>query len=178
MDFKTAQKDMRDAYLNGGSGVLISGLVWMGAGVSAMYTSKMTAFVIFFIGGMLIHPLGVMLDKVLGRRGAHAKGNPLGHLALESTAILFVGLFIVYALFRMLPEWLFPIMLLTIGVRYLIFQTVYGLKVYWVLGGLLIGAGVAGLMMDAPFYTFGIVGGAIELIFAMVIIQMARKTMP
>lgn len=58
-----------------------------------------------------------------------------------------------------------------IGVRYLIFQTIYGMKIYWVLGLLLIVAGFIGLNSNQPFYTFGIVGGIIELIFSVLIIR-------
>jgi len=175
MDIEEAQNDMRDAYLGGGSGVLISGLVWIIAGIFAIYSSQQSSFILFFIGGMFIHPLGIVVDKLLKRRGKHSKGNPMGHLAIESTVILFVGLYLVYSLFQSHPNWLFPIMLLIIGVRYLIFQTIYGMKIYWILGLILILAGFIGLNSNQPFYTFGIIGGLIELTFSTFIIQTDRK---
>lgn len=58
MNFNEAQKDMRDAYLSGGSGILISSIVWITAGIFAIYTTKQISFMVFFIGGMLIHPAG------------------------------------------------------------------------------------------------------------------------
>lgn len=175
MKIEDAQKDMRDAYLGGGSGVLVSGLVWLTAGSFAIYGSIQASFIIFFICGMFIYPIGILVDKLFKRSGKHNKGNPLGHLAMESTVILFIGLFLVYSLFQTLPNWLFPIMLLIIGVRYLIFQTIYGMKIYWVLGLSLIVAGFIGLNSNPPFYTFGIIGGLIELIFSIFIIQRNRK---
>ena len=175
MDFEEAQKDMRDAYLSGGSGVLISSLVWIIAGVFAIYTSKQISLIVFFIGGMFIHPIGILIDKLFSRSGQHIKGNPLGELAMESTIILFIGLFLVYSLFPSLPNWFFPIMLMIIGVRYLIFQTIYGMKIYWILGAILIVAGAIGLNSNQPFHTFGIIGGLIELIFSLLIIQIDRK---
>ena len=66
-------------------------------------------------------------------------------------------------------------MLLIIGVRYLIFQSIYGMKVYWILGLILIVAGSVGLEANLPFYTFGITGGVIELLFSIFILQKDRK---
>ncbi len=175
MDIEVAQKNMRDAYLGGGSGVLVSGLVWMTAGTFAIYGSKQMSFLVFFIAGMFIHPLGLLVDKLFKRSGKHLKENPLGPLAMESTVILFIGLFLVYALFQTFPNWLFPVMLLMIGVRYLIFQTIFGMKIYWILGISLIIAGGIGLVSNLPFYSFGMIGGLIELIFSILIIQKNKK---
>lgn len=175
MQIGEAQKDMQDAYLGGGSGVLVSGLVWMAAGIYAMYGSKQDTFIVFFIAGIFIHPIGVLVDKLFGRRGSHVKENPLGYLAMESTAILLTGLFIIYSLSQTLLDWLFPIMLLIIGVRYLLFQTLFGMKIYWILGLALMAAGYIGMESNQPFHTFGIVGGVIEIVFSIVIILMDRS---
>jgi len=175
MNIEEAQKDMRNAYLGWGSGVLISSLVWLAAGTSAIYTSAQTSFIIFFIGGMFIHPVGILIDKLFKRSGKHLKGNPLGNLAMESTIILFVGLYLVYSLFQLQPNWLFPIMLMIIGVRYSIFQTIYGMKIYYVLGLILIIAGCLGLNLNQAFQTFGIIGGLIELLFSIFIIKKIKS---
>jgi len=174
MSIEEAQKDMRNAYLGGGSGVLISGLVWLAAGILAIYTSKQTSLIVFFVGGMLIYPLEVVIDKLFKRSGKHVKENPLGKLAMESTAILFIGLYLVLCFFQTQPNWLYPIMLMIIGVRYLVFQTIYGMRIYWILGLILIAAGFIGLNLTQSFYAFGIIGGIIELIFALVIIQKSK----
>ncbi len=177
MKVQEAQGDMRDAYMCGGSGVLISGIIWVIAGVTAIYATNQISFMVFFFGGMLIHPLSVLLDKLFNRRGKHSKENPLANLALESTVLLFIGLYLVYLLFELEPNWLFPIMLFFIGARYLIFQSIYGLKIYWILGLILIGMGFFGLNSNQPFYTFGIIGGVVELIFSILIIRRAKDSM-
>lgn len=175
MDIREAQKDMRDAYLGGGSGVLISGIVWMAAGILAVYSSKQISIIVFFLGGMLIHPIGILVSKLYNRRGKHIKKNPLGKLAMESTVILFMGLFLVYSLFETLPNWFFPIMLMIIGSRYLTFQTIYGLKIYWILGLILIVSGMICLISNQLLHISGITGGIIELIFSVLIIQSDRN---
>jgi len=175
MDIDKAQNDMRDAYLGGGSGVLISSLAWITAGVFAIYGSKETSLIVFFVAGTFIHPGGILVDKLFGRKGKHSKDNPLGHLAMESTVILFVGLLLVYIIFQTSPNWLFPIMLLIIGARYLVFQTIFGMNIYWVLGIVLIATGLIGIYANQPLHTFGIIGGVIELIFAVLIIQKNKR---
>lgn len=174
MRIEDAQKDMRTAYLDGGSGVLVSGIVWLVSGILAIYTTAQITILVFFFGGMLIHPLGIVLDKLFKRTGKHQKENPFGKLALESTILLFIGLFIAYVIFQQVPNWFFPVMLMIIGGRYLIFQTIYGLKVYWALGGVLIAAGVATLMTNQPFNVPVLAGGIIELVFSVFIIRKSK----
>jgi len=131
MDINEAQKDMHLSYLGGGAGVLASGLIWLITGAVAFYYTKQTTILIFFLGGMLIHPLGIVISKLFNRSGQHKKDNPLAKLALESTLILFVGLFVAYSIFQIKTDWFFPIMLMMIGVRYLLFQSIYGMKIFW-----------------------------------------------
>ena len=169
MNIKDAQKDMREAYLGGSTGVFASGIIWLISGILALSVSKQTTILVFFFGGMLIHPLGILLDKILGRSGKHQKENPLGTLALESTALLFIGLFIAYSIFLTSPGYFFPIMLLTIGGRYLIFQTIYGIRLYWLLGFVLVASGGFLMMTKTAFYIGAISGGIIELVFALLI---------
>lgn len=66
-------------------------------------------------------------------------------------------------------------MLLLIGGRYLTFRTLYGLRVYWVLGASL---GVAGLLLAVllvrPSWA-AFTGAGIELAFAAVLFAQASK---
>lgn len=176
MNFKDSQQDMRIAYLGGGTGILASGVIWLISGLSGMHLTKETSILIFFIGGMLIYPLGVFSAKLLNRSGKHQNNNPLAKLAIESTAILFIGLFIAYSIFQIQKLWFFPVMLMIIGVRYFVFQSIYGMKVYWILGLFLIVSGMSCLISNQPFYLGGIIGGVIELIFGVLVIVVERKT--
>ena len=94
MQINDAQQNMRLAYLSGGAGMLISGLVWVIAGFIGHFVSIQISVTSLFIGGMLIHPLSIVISKLMKRSGAHDKSNPLGALAMESTVLLFIGLFI------------------------------------------------------------------------------------
>lgn len=176
MDIQQAQSDMRSAYFGGGPGVAVSGLVWLAAGVVAMLYSPRAAMLTLFFGGMAIHPLGLLLTKLLGRSGQHRKDNSLIHLALESTGILLLGLFIAFTAAQAQVEWFFPVMLIIIGGRYLLFQSMYGMRAYWMLGLMLAGAGVAAILTNLGIATVALLGGGIEVIAALFILLQQRQT--
>jgi len=171
MDVKEAQKDMRLAYLGGSPGALVSGLAWLIAGILAIYTSKEISILVFFLGGMLIHPVGIILSKIFKRTGKHKADNPLAKLAIECTLILFIGLFIAYVVFQIRAEWFFSVMLMIIGSRYVLFQTIYGMKIYWIFGLILSASGIIFLISNQPFYLAAIVGGIIEIVFAILLFK-------
>ncbi|TLP82202.1 DUF7010 family protein [Maribacter sp. ACAM166] len=175
MNFIEAQEDMRKSYFGGGPGAFASGIVWLTAGITAVVNTAQTSVLIFFFGGMLIHPMGIILSKALKRSGKHKKGNPLSALAVESTILLFIGLFIAYSVVQIRPDWFFSIMILIIGGRYLLFSTIYGMRMYWVFGATLILSGVGGLLLNLPFYLIGIIGGVIEILFSLLIMYFEKK---
>jgi hypothetical protein len=177
MKFEDAQKDMNFAYFGGGTGVLVSGLIWCIAGlVGLLYTNQYSMLTLFF-GGMFIFPLSLLLAKMLKRPGNHDPRNPLSKLALESTILLFVGLFLAFIVAKLQVEWFYPIMLLTIGVRYLLFNTLYGIKIYWILGAILMFSGAACIILNADFIIGAFVGGITEILFSVIILNYSKKAL-
>ncbi len=174
VEFRQAQNDMNYNYFGGGPGIFASGVVWVISGIFALTVSSKASMLSLFLGGMFIHPLGILLSKALKRPGKHTQGNPLGKLALESTFVLFVGMFIAYAVSFKQADWFFPIMLMIIGSRYLVFSTVYGNNWYWVLGGLLGVCGVLCVVFQLPFALGAFAGGALEIFFSIIFLFRAR----
>lgn len=172
----SAQSDMRAAYRDGGAGVLASSLAWLAAGIATVKASPQQAVWVLFIGGMAIHPVATVLCKLLGSSGKHAKGNPLGALAIASVFWLIFSLPLAYVVSLQRIEWFFPAMLIVIGGRYLTFHTLFGLRVYWILGLALAAAGyLLGRALATP--TIGaFTGSAIELLFATYILVGSRRT--
>ncbi|MEM8863168.1 MAG: hypothetical protein AAGD96_33075 [Chloroflexota bacterium] len=175
MIISDAQKNMVVAYLGGGPGMLVSGIVWVIAGLFGQFVGVQAAVLALFIGGMFIFPGGQQLSRLLGRTGSHEPGNPMGTLALEGTFLLFIGIFLSFVLVQFQADFFFPTMLLFIGGRYLTFQTIYGMRIYWIIGGLLILAGGLCLAFNAPFVWGGFIGGLIEIIGSIVIIYQIRS---
>lgn len=167
LSLRDAQADMRVGYRCGAPGVAVSGAVWLVAGGVALGVSHQAAVWALLIGGAMIHPLGMLLARLTGARGSHTPGNPLASLAGEGTVWLLAGIVIAYGLHLLRLEWFFPAMLLVIGGRYFTFQTLYGLRTYWVLGGLLCALGMALVVTSAPVPVAALSGGALEVVFAL-----------
>ena len=169
MKFNEAQQNMQYSYFNGSLGVFISGIVWCIAGGVAIFSSNFHSMLALFFGGMFIHPLSILLAKALKRPGKHKATNPLGNLAIETTVILFVGLFLAFYVAKLKVEWFYPVMLLTIGVRYLMFNTLYGNKLYWILGASLMASGIGLILLEFSFVVGAFLGGIIEIAFSLII---------
>ncbi len=136
-----AQSDMRSGYCSGGAGILASALAWLAAAIATLQAAPQQAVWVLFIGGMAIHPFGIVICRLLGGSGKHAKDNPLGSLAWAGTLWLMFSLPLAYAVSLYRIEWFFPAMLLLIGGRYLTFSMLFGMRVYWLLGLSLAAAG-------------------------------------
>lgn len=174
-DLSHAQADMRFAYCSGASGMLASSIAWLCAAIAALQVSPKQAVWVLFIGGMLIHPAGVLISKVLGRPGNHSTGNPLGSLAGASTLWLIFSLPLAYAVSLLRIEWFFPAMLLMIGGRYLVFSSLFGMRIYWVCGLALAGAGCLLGKAMVPPQVGAFTGAAIEAAFAAAIFVLNHR---
>lgn len=150
MTVEEAQRDIRRAYVGGGPGAIISGAVWLvAAGVAVLYGVG-AGFAALFFGGMLIFPLGLLVVRGLLKREGEAKGNRLTPIALEST-IAMAGLFFAAWLFLPTrPDLVFPLAAIGVGTHYLPFQTLYGDRTYWALGGVVTAIGLAGAIGLLP----------------------------
>lgn len=174
-DLSSAQADMRHGYYSGAPGIFASATAWLAAAVIAWQGSPKQAVWVLFGGGMLIHPVGVLLTKLLGRPGKHTPGNPMASLAFASTAWLIFSLPLAYGASLLRIEWFFPAMLLIIGGRYLTFDAMFGMRIYWGLGLTLAVAGYALGSMRALPEASAFVGASIEAVFATAIFLRGRR---
>lgn len=172
---RQAQTDMCKGYAFGSVGIIVSGFIWLIAATIAYQYSPKQAVWTLLIGGMFIYPVGVLLSKVLGLSGTHTKGNPLGNLAMEGTIFMIMCLPLAYGLSLQHTEWFFQGMLLIIGGRYLTFASIYGFRLYWILGALL---GVAAyLLFYFKVQSFGslLTGSLIEISFGILMFFSFRR---
>jgi len=170
-----AQSDMRHGYYSGAAGILASALAWAASTATATVHSPERAIWALLIGGMLIHPVGLLLCRLLGTPGTHTKGNPFGLLAGASTFWLIFSLPLAYVAGLNRPEWFFSAMLLVIGGRYLVFATIYGMRLYWALGLALAAAGAVLTWLRFPALVVVAAGAVIELAFGVAAIVQHRN---
>ena len=175
MSISEAQADMRAGYFSGGTGILASALAWSVAAGVGRFGSAQNAVWALLIGGMFIFPVGLLICKLFGALGTHTKGNPLGQLAGASTFWLIFCLPIAYVLSLKDPSLFFLAMLLIIGGRYLVFATLYGMRLYWILGLSLAAAGFALAALNAAAHIVAFAGAALEALFAVICIVQHRR---
>jgi len=174
MNFSEAQQDMRRAYYDGATGVVVSATVWLIAAMVAWQSTSGKAIGALLIGGMFIFPMSVALSKLMGRTGVHSKENPLSSLATTGTLWMLLAIPIAYGASLYKVEWFFPAMLVTIGGRYLTFTTLYGLRTYYFFGAVLSVAGIALVVLKMPVLAGALAGAAIEYFFACLIFLKAK----
>jgi hypothetical protein len=172
---KQAQTEMNKNYKYGATGIVVSGLMWlMSSFVAYNYSAKQAVWALL-IGGMLIHPISLILNKILGVSGTHSQNNPLARLAMEGTVFMLMCIPLAYGLSLQRVEWFFQGMLLIIGGRYLTFNTLYGNRLFWVLGGILGVAAYLLLVVNAQSFVSTLTGAGIEILFGLFMLLYAQK---
>lgn len=99
----------------------------------------------------------------------------MGLLALEGTVLFLLCLPLAYVVSLHRAEWFFPAMLLIVGGRYLTFATLYGLRAYWALGGVLALTAFVLVVTRMPVAAGAFAGGAVELAFAIGLFAIAAR---
>jgi hypothetical protein len=166
---------MRRVHYDGGPGVLTSALVWLSASATCFQVGTFQGMWALLIGGALIYPISSILTRFWVKPVAAPSPNSLNQLAAASTIWLIACCFMAYGLFHLHPELFFPAMMITIGCRYAVFATVFGLAVYWVLGLSLIVASFLSFFLWLSPPISAMAGGLVELAFAFVILRGAKK---
>jgi len=171
-----AQADMCKAYANGSVGIIVSGLIWLLSATVAYQFSAQQGVWTLLIGGMFIFPLSVLLSKTIGLNGTHTKGNPLGNLAMEGTICMLMCIPLALGLSWQHAEWFFQGMLLIIGGRYLTFASIYGTRLYWILGAILGIAAYLLFILKAQHFISALTGSIIEITFGLFMLISFRRT--
>ena len=109
MEIATVQLEIRRAYLRGGPGAMVSGIVWLVAGVVAATYGLPIGFAFLFFGGMLIFPVATFILRVLLRRKAVSKENPGGLTVIETIFPMISGLMAAWLFIPYRPEFVFHV---------------------------------------------------------------------
>lgn len=164
-----AQLSMRSNYINGGPGVAISGLIWLVAAIVTKLVDFNSGMIAFFIGGMLVHPVSVMISNQL-KQETVVPDKGLMRLSLLTLPLLFGGLYLAYVLSAQNQALFYPVMSMVIGLRYIAFQRIYGLNIFMMLGVALTIVGALFLFRPLePVFVVPIVVGVVEIVFGLLL---------
>lgn len=150
MDIAAAQLEVRRAYLRGGPGAIVSGIVWLVAGIVAILHGVPVGFAVLFFGGMLIFPVATFIVRRVFRREAVSKANPNGLTVVETIFPMIGGFLAAWLLIPFRPDFVFPMSAIAVGTHYFGFRTAYGDWTNWILGGTMCAVGVASIFHGTP----------------------------
>jgi len=160
---------MRSAFLGGFAGQLVSGMIWLIAAALATWLSPNAGMTALFFGSMGIFPLTQMVVRLMGRPGKVSPGNGLWALGSQVAFTVPINFLLVGAATLYRENWFFPAAMIVVGAHYLPFITLYGLKMFGILAGLLVIIG-AGLALYGPdvFSLGGWISAPLLIIFAFI----------
>jgi len=149
MRIADAQRDVRTTFLGGFAGQLVSAVVWASSAALATWGSTRAGIMALVLGGMFIFPLTLLTLRAMGRPAGLPSGHPMNGLGFQAAIALPLMLPVIAgaALYRV--EWFYPAFMVALGAHYLPFVFLYGMRMFGVLAGVLVGAGVA-LGLYAP----------------------------
>lgn len=176
MDIRDAQREVREVYLHGAPGALVSAVLWTVSAALSTWVSPRVGAWMLALGGALIFPVLQLVLKGMGRRTSLRPENPLAALAMQSAFIIPLCLPVVAgaALYR--ADWFYPALMIVVGAHYLPFVTLYGMGLMYALAGALITAGLMlGLYGPRIVALGGWVGAAILGGFALVFAVASKR---
>jgi hypothetical protein len=149
MNILDSQREMRSAFLGGFAGQFISGVIWLVAAALGTWLSQGAGMAVLFFGSMGIFPLTQLLVRLMGRPGKVSAANGLWSLGSQVAFTVPLNFLLVGAATLYRETWFFPAAMIVVGSHYLPFITLYGMKMFGILAGLLIVIG-AGLGLYGP----------------------------
>jgi len=167
MEIKQAQSEMRSAFLGGFGGQLVSGVIWLISAATSYFVNPIYGMAVLFFGSMLIFPLTQALIRAMGRSGKTSEDNELWPLGAQTAFTVPINFLLVGAATLYRQYWFFPAAMIVVGAHYLPFITLYGMRMFGVLAGLLVIGGLT-LALYGPlvFSLGGWLTGIILILFA------------
>lgn len=161
------QKEMREAFLGGFAGQLISGLIWLTSALLSVLIEPGVGMGFLFFGSMSIFPLTQMTMRMMGRPAKVSEENGLWALGSQIAFTVPINFLLVGAITIYRPIWFYPAAMIVVGSHYLPFITLYGMKMFGVLAALLIISGTMIALYMLPIFSLGgWITGVLLIVFA------------
>ena len=167
MDIQDAQREVRSVYIGGFAGQLVSSVIWLvSAALGTWFTPKASILTVV-TGGFFIFALTQMLLLLSGRRASVSRENPFHSLGMQVPFVLPFSMLLLVPVGFYKLNWFFPALMILVGAHYLPFATLYGMRMFLFLAGILIVMGVViALWFSGPFGLGAWVAGLTLFAFA------------
>lgn len=176
MRIADAQREIRTRYVGGYYGQLVSGVLWLVSAGLAVWVGPRAAISTLVAGGFFIFPLTELLLRLAGERGSVSAENSLQSLGMQAAFVLPLSmpLLVPVGLYRL--NWFYPGLMILLGAHYLPFVFLYGMRMFWVLGGALVAAGLMIAMYWSSTFSVGAwYTGVVLVVFAAIGRAIARR---
>lgn len=175
MEISEAQREVRQVYVGGFPGLLLSSTVWFVSAMLGSWVSWQAAMCALVIGGPLIFLALEILLRVIGHRPELGRANPLNSLVLQLVFLLPLLLPLVVAAFLFNADWLYPAFMIALGAHFLPFMFLFGMWQFGALGILFALSAIVFGMSDADhFVVAGWFGAVVQLLFALTLLAAIR----
>jgi hypothetical protein len=177
MEITQAQKEVRETFMGGFAGQLVSGALWGASGAACAWHSLRAGEWVLVLGGFGIFPLTQLLLRCMGRAHGLPKGHPMNALGVQVAFTLPLTLPLVIGIAAFHPAWFYPAFMIALGAHYLPFVFMYGMWQFALLSAMLTGSGVAiGMFAPAPVSLGAWLTAAMLVAFAFVGRRVARSS--
>lgn len=163
MDVRDAQREVRSVYLGGFWGQLVSSVVWLISAALGTWITPKASILAVVIGGFFIFPLTQMLLRLSGRRSSVSRENPLDSLGMQVAFVLPFSMLLLVPVGLYRLNWFFPALMVLLGAHYLPFASLYGMRMFLFLAGILIALGVVIAQFFAGTFSLGAWSGGLAL---------------
>lgn len=167
MHIQDAQREVRSVYVGGFWGQLVSSVIWLVSAALGTWVSPKASILAVVIGGFFIFALTQGLLGLSGHRASVSKENTFNGLAMQIAFVLPFSMLLLapVGLFRL--NWFFQALMILMGAHYLPFASLYGMRMFLALAGIMIGMGVVIALYFARTFSLGAwCGGLVLFVFA------------
>ena len=167
MDIQDAQREVRSVYIGGFWGQLVSSIIWLVSAALGTWVSPKASILAVVSGGFFIFPIVQMLLRLSGRRGSVSKENSFNGLGMQIAFVLGFSMLLLVPVGLYQLNLFFPALMVLLGAHYLPFATLYGMRMFLFLAGILIVMGVVIAQYFSGTFSLGAwVAGLALFVFA------------
>src|SRR5260370_38960002 len=156
MDIQDAERESRSVYFGGFWGQLVSSIIWLVSAALGTWVTRKASILAVVIGGFFIFPLTQLMLRLSGRRASLSRENPFNQLGMQVAFVLPFSMLLLVPVGLYNLNLFFPALMVLLGAHYLPFATLYGMRMFLFLAGILIAAGVG----IVPFFLWPFILGA------------------
>src|SRR5689334_6224406 len=142
MDIQDAQREVRSVYIGGFWGQLVTSIIWLVSAALGTWVTPKASILTVVIGGFFTFPLTQMLLRLSGRRASVSKENSLNSLGMQIAFALGVSMLVLVPVGLYHLNLFFPALMILVGAHYLPFASLYGMRTFLFLAGILIATGL------------------------------------